>query len=316
VKREKWDCPRWLASAAVISLGTAPGVFFLLTRPSFYEVAISAGYCFVMAGFLLIAYSLEPDSPRAASLLVAGLCFGLAVGCRPDFALPAILMVLLAAWRIRAHKLRALAFAAPVVLCGVLLAEYNYTRFQNPFEFGVHYLLANGVENHGSFFALAKIVPAIYYLVFAPPWIGLHHPFVSPSDSVSFFGRLPKGFFVGPTIGLLWVAPIALFGLMTPLFWRVHRIRHFVKLGSTRFTIASLYSSTAAIMAVLTLLGWIVGRYLVDFAPELVLLSWLLLAAAWQGVRGCTGLQPRLFCCAVAGLALYSLFLDLWIRTT
>ena len=308
-------CPRWLASAAVISLGTATGVFFLLTRPSFYEVAISAGYCFVMAGFLLIAHSLEPDFPRAASLLSAGLCFGLAVGCRPNFALPAILMVLLAAWRIRAHKTRALAFVAPVVLCGVLLAAYNYARFQNPFEFGGHYLLANGVENRGSFFALAKIVPALYYLLFAPPWIAFHHPFVSPTDSVSFFARLPKGFSVGPTIGLLWVAPVALFGLMTPLFWRGARIRHFFKLGSTRFTLASLYATAVSIVAVFALLGWIAGRYLVDFAPELVLLSWLLLAAAWQGVRGYTGVRPRLFRYAVTGFTLYSLFLDLWIRT-
>ena len=111
-KREKWDCPRWFASAAVLSLGTAPGIVFLLYAPSFYEVAISAGYCFVMAGFLFIASSLEQDSPRTASLLAAGLCFGLAVGCRPNFALPAILMVLLVAWRIRSHKTRALAFVS------------------------------------------------------------------------------------------------------------------------------------------------------------------------------------------------------------
>jgi hypothetical protein len=315
-KREKWDCPRWLASTAVISLGTAPGVFFLLTRPSFYEVAISAGYCFMMAGFLLVARSLEPDSPRAASLLAGGLCFGLAVGCRPNFALPAILMVLLVAWRLRSHKARALAFVAPVALCGVLLAAYNYVRFQNPLEFGGHYMLANGVENQGSFFAPAKIVPAIYYLLFAPPWIALHHPFVAPTDSVTAFASLPKGFAVGPTIGLLWVAPIALFGLMTPLFWRDRRIQFFVKLGSTRFTIASLYSSTAAIVAVFALLGWVSGRYLVDFAPELVLLSWLLLAAAWQAVRDRAGVQPRFFRYAVAGFTLYSLFLDLWIRAS
>jgi hypothetical protein len=198
----------------------------------------------------------------------------------------------------------------------VLLAAYNYVRFQNPFEFGGHYLLANGLENRASFFALAKIVPAIYYLFFAPPWIGLHHPFVSPTDSVSFFSRLPKGFAVGPTIGLLWVAPVALFGLVTPLLWRGPRIRHFVRLGSTRFTVASLYAATASIVAVFALLGWIAGRYLVDFAPELVLLSLLLLAAAWQGVRACTGVRPRLFRWAVAGLTLYSLFLDLWVRAS
>jgi hypothetical protein len=201
-----------------------------------------------------------------------------------------------------------------VVLCGLLLAAYNYARFQNPLEFGGHYMLANGVENQGSFFALAKIVPAIYYLVFAPPWIALHHPFVAPTDSITAFATLPKGFAVGPTIGLLWVAPIALFGLMTPLFWRDRRIQCSVKLGSTRFAIASLYSSAVAILVVFALLGWISGRYLVDFAPELVLLSWLLLAAAWQRLRAGAGLQPRLFRYAVAAFTLYSLFLDLWIR--
>jgi hypothetical protein len=314
VKCEKWDCPRWLASAVVVSLGTAPGVFFLLTRPSFYEVAISAGYCFMMAGFLLAAHSLESDSPRAKSLLAAGLCFGLAVGCRPNFALPAILMVLLAAWRLRARKTRALAFVAPVVLCGVLLAAYNYARFQNPFEFGNRYQLADGVQNQGNPFALAKVIPAVYYLLFSPPSIGLHHPFVSPSDSLSAFTSLPQGFAVGPTIGLLWIAPLALLGLMTPMVWRDRRIQDSVKLGPTRFTIASLYVSAVGIIAMFALLGWIVGRYVVDFAPELILLSWLLLAAAWQGVRVCTGIQPRLFRYAVAGFTLYSLFLDLWIR--
>jgi hypothetical protein len=230
--------------------------------------------------------------------------------------MPAILMVLLVAWRIRSHKIPALAFVAPVVLCGVLLAGYNYARFQSPFEFGNRYQLADGVQNQGSLFAPAKVLPSIYYLLFAPPWIGLHYPFVRPSDSLSAFTSLPKGFAIAPTIGLLWVAPIALFGLLAPLFWRDRRIQYSVKLGSTRFTIASLYSSALAIIAVFASLGWIVGRYLVDFAPELVLLSWLLLAAAWQGLRSGSGVQPRLFRYAVAGFTLYSLFLDLWIRAT
>jgi len=323
-KREKWDCPPWLGSAAVLSLGTGPAVAFLLTRPSFYEVAIGAGYCFAMAGFLLTAHGLGSpgllagagasgeDRPRTASLVGAGLCFGLAAGCRPNFALLAILMAGLVAFRIRSHKMRVLAFVGPVVLCGVLLAGYNYARFQNPFEFGNRYQLADGVQNHGSLFSLSKFFPGVYYLILAPPWIGLHYPFVRPSDSLSAFASLPKGFAVGPTIGLLWLAPMTLLGLMTPLFWCFRRSKDFVKLGSARFTIVSLYVSALGIIAVFGLIGWITGRYLVDFAPELVLLSWLLLAALWQGVRGSSGRQPRLFQCAVAGFTLYSVFLDLW----
>jgi len=311
-KREKWDCPRWFASAAVLSLGTAPGVAFLVTRPSFYEVAISAGYCFTMAGFLLTAQALGQDRPRAWSLAGAGVCFGLAAGCRPNLAVLAILVAALLGFQMRSNKIRALVFVGPVVICGILLAAYNYARFQNPLEFGNHYQLAAGVQNHGNIFSLAKFVPGVYFLLFAPPWMGLHYPFVCPSASMSAFASLPKGFSVAPTIGLLWVAPIALLGLMTPLVWRDRRIKDHVKLDSTRFTIASLHVSALGIMAVFALLGWIVSRYLVDFAPELVLLSCLLLAASWQGVRGLSGLQPRLFQCAVAGFTLYSVFLDLW----
>ena len=193
----------------------------------------------------------------------------------------------------------------------MLLATYNFARFQNPFEFGSHYQLTNGLENQASFFALAKVVPAVYYLVFSPPSIGIHYPFVRPSDSLSAFASLPKGFSLGPTIGVLWIAPLALFGLMTPVVWWDRRIQSFVKFGSARFTIASLYISAMGMMAMFALLGWIVGRYLVDFAPELVLLSWLLLAALWQTVRGLSAWQSRLFQCAVAGFTLYSVFLDL-----
>ena len=312
-KREKWDCPRWFASAAVLSLGTASGGFLLVTRPSFYEVTISAGYFFMMAGFALTAHWLEQDSPRTAWRVAAGLCFGLAAGCRPNFALVAVLMVVLVARQSRSHKIRLLAFVGPVVLCGVLLAAYNYARFQNPFEIGNRYQLADGVQNQtGSVFGLANALPGVYYLLFSPPWIGLHYPFVSLSESLSAFSRLPKGFAVVPTMGLLWAAPIALLGLMMPLVWRDRRIKDSVKLGATRFTIVSLYVCALGVIAIYALAGWIAGRYLVDFAPELVLLSWILLAASWQGVRGWSQWQSRWFRWAVAGFTLYSLYLDLW----
>src|ERR1035438_5433424 len=115
-KPRPWDCPRWLPSIAMLSLGTAPGIAFLLVRASFYEVAISAGYCFVMAGFLLTAHSLLEDSPRTLSLIGAGLCFGLAAGCRPNLAVLAILMALLVGWRTRSYRVRALGFVAPILL--------------------------------------------------------------------------------------------------------------------------------------------------------------------------------------------------------
>jgi hypothetical protein len=287
-KLEKWDIPAWFASSAVISLGTAPAFSFLLTHPSFYEVAIAAGYCFVMAGFLLTAHSLGQDRPRVASLIGAGLCFGLAVGCRPNYASMAILMVLLVTFRMRSLKALALAFVGPVALCGVLLAAYNYTRFQNPFEFGVRYqLLADpkDLDNHFNHI-IRNFLPGIYALVLSPP-----------SRWLCWFYR---------SIGLFWGSPTALLGLFTPLVLRYGGSKGAVKLGSTRFTMYCIHASALSMLVVLALLGFTVGRYSVDFAPEFVLLSWCLLAAWWQAAPQLPKGRLIRFRFAVVAIALYS----------
>ena len=289
-KREKWDCPRWFASAAVLSLGTVPGVAFLVTRPSFYEVAISAGYCLVMAGFLLTALSLGVDSPRPASLIGAGLCFGLAAGCRPDFALLAILMLVLVVWRTRSHKTRALAFAGPVVLCGFLLAAYNYARFQNPFNFGIQYTLLDNRSDLNDHFghSLGNLLPSLSVLVFSPVRL-------PPEDLAT---------------GLLSACPIALLGLLTPWILRYGCVRYHFKLGSTRFAIYCVYVSALSILILLALLGFTLRRYTVDFAPGFVLLSWCLLAAMWQAVQGLAEGKHIPFRIAVVAAALYPALLD------
>lgn len=295
VKREKWDCPPWLGSAAVLSLGTAPAIAFLLMHPSFYEVAIAGGYCFVMAGFLLTAHSLGQDPPRTASLFGAGLCFGLAAGCRPNFALLAILMAALLAFRMRSHKTRVLAFAGPVILCGVLLAVYNYARFQNPLEFGIRYQLAvnlTGPDDHFNH-TLEKFLPSLYALVLAPParWLFWFHR----------------------TMGLVWGSPIALLGLCTPWILRYSGVKGSVKLGSTRFIIYGIYACALSTLLVLAFMSYIVGRYTVDFVPEFVLLSLCLLAARWQAIRGLDKSRLVPFRLVVVGAAVYSAVFEICI---
>jgi hypothetical protein len=221
-------------------------------------------------------------------------------------------MVLLVAWRFRSRKLGVVAFGGTVALCGVLLAWYNYARFQNPLEFGTHYQLWDAVQSPDSPLSLAKVVPGVYFLLFSPPWFGMHYPFVGPSTNFSAFANLPKGFSLNPTIGLLWLAPVALLSLLMPMLWADRRVKDAVKLGGTRFIIAAVYFSGLGMMALFALLGWIHGRYTLDFAPELVLLSCFLLAALWQGAANWAPWQSRLFKWTVAGSTLYSLLLSFW----
>ncbi len=296
-KREKWNYPGWFASAAVLSLGTAPGIIFLLVRPSFYEVAISAGYCFMMAGFLFAAHSLDQNSPRTASLPAAGICFGLAAGCRPDLALPAILMVLLVTWRVRSHKTRALGFVGPVVLCGALLAWYNYARFQNPFELGVRYqLLANRTDLDSHFnHSIGNLLPSIYALILG-----------RPSEWRCWFDR---------PMGLLYGSPIALLGLCTPFFLQLRGVKSRIGLGATYFNIYCVFFCALSVLVLLAFLGFTVGRYIVDFAPEFVLLSWFLLAANTQALQGLARGRLVPFRLAVLGTTLYSASFEIWMWT-
>ncbi len=286
-RREKWVCPFWLAATAVLSLGTSSLVLFLLMRPSFYEVAIASAYCFLMGGFALLADSLGRQVPRLPGLILSGLCFGLAAGCRPTAALLAVLIAALLFFRIRS---RVLAFACPIMVCGLLLAWYNYARFHNPLEFGTSYSLLGSTADLGNHFthSLSNLLPSMYALVFSQAWqVG--------SD---------------PAIGLLWGAPIALVGLCLPFVLRNQAVRDSVKLASTRFTIYSVYASALAILALLAFWGFTLGRYDADFVPELAVLSWCVLAASWQALQRSGGRRALLFRAAVCGLTLYSVILD------
>jgi hypothetical protein len=294
-KRENWRLPPWLGCTAVLSMGAVPGVSFLLIRPSFYEVAISAGYGFAMAGFLLAAHALGDDPPRTSPLVGAGFCFGLAAGCRPDLSLLAILMVVLVAFRFRSHKWHVLAFLAPIVLGGALLAIYNYVRFQNPLEFGIRYALLDHRTDLNDHFGhtLANFLPSTYLLAVSPAVLSL-----------------------APTMGLLWGAPISLLGTCAPCFLLYRRLKDTVKPGLTRFTAFCVYVSATGIFILLALAGFVLGRYTVDFAPEFVLLSWFVVVAIWQAVKR----QPRAwqipFGFAVLAATLYSAVVDLSICAT
>jgi hypothetical protein len=289
-RREKWVCPLWLAATAILSLGTSSLVLFLLTRPSFYELAIASCYFFLIAGFALLASSLGAEAPRLPALCLSGLCFGLAAGCRPTASLLALLLMVLLFFRLRPRLSHLLVFVFPIAVCGVLLASYNYARFHNPLEFGMTYsLLANPADMTDHFaHSFRNLLPSLYFLVF--------------SRSSQFSSD--------PAVGLLWGAPIALVGLLLPLVLRNQSLRDSIHLASSRFVMYSVYAAAVAILVLLAVWGFTLGRYDADFVPELVVLSWCLLAAAWQVVQRLDGSKRLLFQATVFGLTLYSVVLD------
>jgi hypothetical protein len=113
-------------------------------------------------------------------------------------------------------------------------------------------------------------------------------------------------------MGVLWGAPTALLGLCAPFVLRFGGVKGAIKPGSTRFVIYCIYVCVLSTLVVLALLGYAVGRYTVDFAPELVLLSWCLLAAGWQGLHQLAKTWVVPFRLAVVGIAFYSAALGIF----
>lgn len=147
----------------------------------------------------------------AARPLLAGSFLGLAFATRTPllFAFPFFVWEAFRLGR-REGVRRSLAFAAPILLIGLVLALHNVARFGDPFEFGHRYLAVvqqADIERHGLFSLryLARNATAAFALL---PRLQTEPPFVSIS---------------GHGLAIWFTTPALLFLLRRPREERLHR---------------------------------------------------------------------------------------------
>src|SRR5215471_1724253 len=148
------NMPLSLLAVVFAALALAQFTPLLFRRPMMYEIAIAAGFCFLMAGLCFLARCIFSKRGSQAQTVVAGICLGLSPGCRPHLALAVgALGILYLAFLLFGRKLRGPALAAeigrffaPIALCGLLLAWYNYARFGSLLEFGQSYHLTASLD--------------------------------------------------------------------------------------------------------------------------------------------------------------------------
>lgn len=208
-----------------LGLGLANCVPFLLHRIWVYEVAIISGYGCLALAFALTLYKRH---------LLAGLAMAFAILSRPHLAL-ALLFFSPRTW--------------PTAILGVVATLiHNYLRFDSPFEFGLHYLIA-GPGQQIPDYNVQNLIPSFYlYLLEIPMWIA-SFPFLESSNQPPF--EVPPRFFHENMIGAFWLAP-------------------FFLVGKPQFRPAAI---ALALLLFLSTTGWVSQRYLVDFLPLLVLAS-------------------------------------------
>jgi hypothetical protein len=298
----------------LLALGVGQSVPFLLHRAKVYEVAIACGYFCLGSGFYFLFRLLAVSKRSGLWGVLAGISFGLAIGCRPHLGLAAaaVLVLLLLVPDPRTKGLRrffrrdVLAFAIPVMLCGLAVAAYNYARFDNPLEFGTRYLL--GADGYRNFHLSANPAPGLYYLLICPPDLVPEFPFVRLAlrqPFVALNNAVPSGYFLEPIAGILSLCPLL---LLTPLWlgWETWKRRH-----ATFGILAAMFVAAAGVILTIASVPFTSHRYEVDFAPYLLFIACVVAGARLQtlprkAVRriATTGVVILLLYCITANLAL------------
>ena len=260
-----------VVAACTLALGLATGVPEQLAQADFYEVAQSCGYMLMILALGAIWRSLhEPEEKKCRWLAVASVMYGLAVGARPSllFGAAILLVPVVQVWCERRQNWALLmAAVTPILLIGLGLMLYNARRFDNPFEFGVHYQVNWHRPGTSQKFSLDYLWINLRIYFLEPARWSAPFPFV---HEFTVAGVPPGHDPVGRAFGVLTNVPLAWLALAVPLAWRSQSgpaaliLRWFVTAVALLFGICALtlvfFQNTSF-------------RYELDFLPALLLLA-------------------------------------------
>ena len=144
-----------MSLSAYLSLSAAVStmsVWYIAAAPALYCTAVAAGICMEIWSLCFFIKAVwDSDGERQSTCMgVLGSLFGaLAFGCRPTIALANILAVPIFIRYVKGKQFnlkllkQILAVFTPYIVIGSFLMVYNYVRFEDPFEFGLSFLLTN-----------------------------------------------------------------------------------------------------------------------------------------------------------------------------
>jgi len=287
----------------LLALGICQSIPYLLNRAMVYEVAIGSGYFFLSGAVFCLVHLLEKH--RAVPWMAgSGLMFGLAMASRPHLGLAAAVAAVFLGktcrFRSRAWTAFVLAFFAICVAVGI----YNYQRFENPLEFGLHYELAGPGQNQLDL-AGRNVIPGLYFMLLRPPDFSLVFPWVHLvfRHSYEALEQLPPQYFLEPTLGALWLVPFVIGAVFLP---RGSSGNHRLGTMTSILRLVSLGAGAVLLFLVMTHLS--TQRYESDFVPLAV---WAALAGfALRRARAAAGTRWKITACLAIVIA-YSALVNL-----
>ncbi len=291
--------PPWMLWFGGVALATGNVMPFLLRRPTVYEVAISAGFCFAMASVYFVLTGALRDTPSIRRLAVASACLGLALGARLTMGVVGLVHVAVLVQLLRRRRTGtsvdpgrlAAALIGPVALSAALLLLYNHVRFGSFTEFGVRYQL-NDVKPYPQ--GLHHVSRGLYYYLVAPPRFDLNFSFFHLPPPPAYPGPTPLGYNQEPAGGLLAVTPITLLAVAVPVAFRRGE-RRAPELGVVLLGLVALGGAMLSTLAVVV--NGVTMRYSADFT------TWFLVAGLvmWTLLTCRSGRRVARRAIAVAG---------------
>ncbi len=271
------DASIWALAAGLLALGLASGAFEILASCDVYEVAKSCAFAFVMAALAAIWRAMHYSERRLQWLTLASVAYGLAIGSRPSLLFGAIVLLVpvLQEWRVRGRKtsrwhpvLSLAAATGPLILAGAGLMVYNDLRFDNPFEFGLHYQLTNQNNDHARQFSLDYFFTNFGYYFLEPTRWGSHFPFIQAQTGTP--GHVPPGYhgILSRCPGILMNSPFVWLALAVWPGWK-----QIPQDSDLRWFVSAVFVLFAACATTLCLFFAAGAGYELDFVPPLILLA-------------------------------------------
>ncbi|MBI2995627.1 MAG: hypothetical protein HYY52_02835 [Candidatus Melainabacteria bacterium] len=277
--------PEWMLLLSVLVLAFANGALYNLRRADMYEVAISGGAFFLSGALYFLCRSLGKECSSKRTFILASLFLGLSIGCRPQFILSGILLPLVW-WKLTKGEqsltkhskiLLGAYLTIPFLMCLASLFVYNFLRFENPIEFGLHYVLTCVLNTStDKFFNFENIIPNSYFYFFQLPIINSAFPFIHINYTVPTFIQVPQAYYFEKTVGMFTGIPFILLIFLAPAFYCFDKklnIKRFIKedtiLKQIEFWIILIPAYlNIGILLIATSVTW---RYVMDFSACLIL---------------------------------------------
>ncbi len=306
---KEYTLPAWVFWGGVLAATVNIPLIWMLTRPKFYEVSISGGQFFLMAGFFAMFRAFRPRLPHKGYIALSAIAFGLAGATRINLLPSVVFLAIVIFWRIYIINRKEIsesipAFAAaflPLALIACSLFWYNYDRFGSIFEFGHRYQLTGPslTANYKDISSAKYIFPNLYTYVFRLPSLSRNFPFLTipwiKSEMWPSFIHLPEHYYyTEPVAGILIIVPLIGLAalLLMRLFWLF--INGELSLpGNKEDAFNSLFSwfgfsmlgYVVIQMAILLIFINSAMRYLLDISPALIVLSTMFVGYYVQSVE-------------------------------